>query len=524
MRHERTSPWWWALPAGALLLFALQAWDYMNFGVDDVFITLRYAGNIAHGAGAVYNRGEFVEGYSNWLWMQMLAFASRVSMSFVHDTWTLLWTAKAGSLLFGLGSVLFAALLARDLHSGERQRGVATAMSAALLAASGPFAAWSMGGMETTLNAFLFTLAAWLGLRLARTDRPVAVLPGAVALGLALALAALTRPEPVLHAIALIAGLWALLPSRRRIPALVAAGLTFTVLYAAFLGWRWSMYHDLVPNTFYAKTGGGPVSLLYGLKYTAGALGLAGGLALLPLGAAFLRPVAARRAALYVSLPIVCSLAFSVYSGGDWMPGGRFLVPVLPLIAALGASGLATVLDRLRDAPQGHALKPSVLVPALLLCLVLSAAMQRDLLRGQLPEMPSGFKEHSGHAVGSKERAGLWLRAHLPADATFASGEAGVIGWLNPGMRLIDCNGLMDRAIARRRRLGQPFDAGLVLSHRPDALVLLDAPVDAFSLRLTGATYQLALPADPRFASGYAQAARFDDIIIYTRRAVPRTK
>jgi arabinofuranosyltransferase len=524
MRHERTSPWWWALPAGAVLLFTLQVWVYVNFGVDDVFITLRYAENIARGAGPVYTRGEFVEGYSNWLWMQLLALASRVSVSSSPGTWTLLWTAKAGSLLFGLGSMLFAALLARELHAGERQRGAATALCVAMIAASGPFAAWSVGGMETTLNAFLFALAVWLGLRLARTDRPVAVLPGAAALGLVLALAALTRPEPVLHAIALIAGLWVLLPSRRRVPALAAAGLTFVVLYAAFLGWRWNTYHDLVPNTFYAKTGGGLVSLLYGLKYTAGALGLTGGLALLPLGAAFLRPVAARRAALYLSLPIACSLVFSVYSSGDWMPGGRFLVPVLPLIAVLGASGLSTVLDRLRDAPQGHALKPSALVPALLLCLVLSAAMQRDLLRGQLPDMPSGFKEVTGHAVGAKERAGLWLRAHLPADATFASGEAGIIGWLNPGMRLIDCNGLMDRAIARRRRLGRPFDAELVLARRPDALVLLDVPVDGSALRAAGTDYQQALQADPRFPRDFTPGARFDDIVVFVRRGAPRTQ
>jgi hypothetical protein len=164
-----------------------------------------------------------------------------------------------------------------------------------------------------------------------------------------------------------------------------------------------------------------------------------------------------------------------------------------------------------------------VVAAVLLAVLALTAAVQRDLLRGQLPELDSGFKAVSGHAVASKMDAGFWLHDHLPAGAVIASGEAGAIGWLNPGMTLIDCNGLMDRAIARRRRAGLPFDASYVFARRPDAILLLEVSVDSSSLRAAGADYQQALLADPRFARAYQPAARFGDIAVYLRRAAEHT-
>jgi hypothetical protein len=36
--------------------------------MDDAFITFRYSENFANGFGLVYNRGEYVEGYTNFLW------------------------------------------------------------------------------------------------------------------------------------------------------------------------------------------------------------------------------------------------------------------------------------------------------------------------------------------------------------------------------------------------------------------------------------------------------------------------
>src|SRR5687768_4498707 len=46
---------------------------YLRFQYDDAYITYRYADHLARGLGLVFNAGERVEGYSNFLWTVVLA-------------------------------------------------------------------------------------------------------------------------------------------------------------------------------------------------------------------------------------------------------------------------------------------------------------------------------------------------------------------------------------------------------------------------------------------------------------------
>src|SRR5438046_1501989 len=57
-------------PLGAAALAHIV---YLHVMYDDAFITYRYAENLARGLGLVYNPGERVEGYSNFLWTLMMA-------------------------------------------------------------------------------------------------------------------------------------------------------------------------------------------------------------------------------------------------------------------------------------------------------------------------------------------------------------------------------------------------------------------------------------------------------------------
>ena len=56
-----------------LALLLAHAWLY-RFLTDDAFISFRYSVNLAQGHGLVFNPGgERVEGYSNFLWVVILA-------------------------------------------------------------------------------------------------------------------------------------------------------------------------------------------------------------------------------------------------------------------------------------------------------------------------------------------------------------------------------------------------------------------------------------------------------------------
>ena len=56
-----------ALLAAAVAFFLVEAWP-QRVPLDDSFISFRYARNLLEGHGLVYNPGEPVEGYTNFLW------------------------------------------------------------------------------------------------------------------------------------------------------------------------------------------------------------------------------------------------------------------------------------------------------------------------------------------------------------------------------------------------------------------------------------------------------------------------
>lgn len=131
--------------AALVLLGALQTW-YWSWTVDDAYITYRYAENLAAGHGAVFNPGERVEGYTNFLWMLLLAGFHAGGI----DTEP---ASKVLGALCGAGTVLLTLLLARRL-SGDRWT-LATLAAPVLLASTPTFAAWTVAGLETPLFTLL---------------------------------------------------------------------------------------------------------------------------------------------------------------------------------------------------------------------------------------------------------------------------------------------------------------------------------------------------------------------------------
>jgi arabinofuranosyltransferase len=69
-----------ALLAGVALAFAVWLAVRLAWLADDSFISFRYAWNLVHGHGLVYNAGEYVEGYTNLLWTILMAAAMGVGV------------------------------------------------------------------------------------------------------------------------------------------------------------------------------------------------------------------------------------------------------------------------------------------------------------------------------------------------------------------------------------------------------------------------------------------------------------
>ena len=137
----------WGVAAAVLAAIFLQ-FLYINWTCDDSFISFRYADNLARGQGPVFNEGEHVEGYSNFLWVLFLAGGRLTGLPplIVSKGWGIL--AAFLSLL-----LLFKAAALWHLDPVLRQGAVF------LLGITVGFAYFSVSGMETVFYLFLLLAA-----------------------------------------------------------------------------------------------------------------------------------------------------------------------------------------------------------------------------------------------------------------------------------------------------------------------------------------------------------------------------
>ena len=258
-----------ALGAAYLPWLALLGWmaSVSWFLTDDAFISFRYVRNLLNGHGLVFNVGERVEGYSNFLWMMELA-----------AIWGALgWRPEHAapwlSILFTAGTLALMLWWVARLPS-LRHRALVSWMALGLVCGSATFAVWTSGGGLETRQFTFFIVAAVVFLSLYRNRRW-----GLLAASLSLALASLTRPEGPLIAACCFAWFGALqLPAAlsalrraaepqgigikdaiatmaRRIDwrALLCLIAPFALIVGAHFLFRYAYYGEWLPNTYYAK-------------------------------------------------------------------------------------------------------------------------------------------------------------------------------------------------------------------------------------------------------------------------------
>jgi hypothetical protein len=370
-----------ALPLAVLLvicgIFIAHA-AYLNCVAEDAFISFRFAGNLADGFGMRWNTDEApVEGYTNFLWVLLAALAVKLGL-FLPSFSQVLGVAS------GVATILGVYFFARRILC---LTGMSAVLPCLFLALSGPFATWSSSGMETTLFGF-FLLVGVLGFVSYLRSRSLRLLY----LGyLSLLAASLTRPEGF-GVFLIVSGLHFLAVCRRKMPfrpfafSVLLYGLPFLVYFA----WRVQYFGFLLPNTFYAKTGGSLYQYLRGLKYS----GLFLALYVLPFIPLVVFLIWEKRKGtprsgnirsrvpgagpgLWVIFP-VCTLytLYIVYVGGDYMAMFRFYAPLLPLIYFLMAAAFYSLFGRLEAAPGKRAAAGAFLVLFLALTLFHSTPLE----------------------------------------------------------------------------------------------------------------------------------------------------
>lgn len=333
-RRERVRPPRGALAlrfGAALLLAGVLAWLFwrqlelvQDFRIDDAYITFSFSKNLGLGRGPIYGFDGRVEGYSNFLWMLVVA----IGYALRHDLQP--YALVRPLSYFSLAMMAFAIWRLSRRHAGP----VASAVVLLVLANSTDLARAAASGLETVAHASLLSLAILWYLREPPSKRTWSLF-GFVAV----ALIRIDGFVPLLYVLGFeVAD--AALGGRLRWRALGRWAGPPLLLYGLWFLWQWRYYGLPLPTTYYAKALVDAGNELRADDYAwdfVRALGLG---AFLPFA---LFGVARRlsRDTMFVALFVGGYGAYVLRTGGDWMPFWRFFIPLLAPLFVLTAWGFS---------------------------------------------------------------------------------------------------------------------------------------------------------------------------------------
>ncbi len=412
----------------ALVLFAALALPFVEYRTDDTFIFLRYALNLARGAGLSFNPGEPVYGFTSILWVLILAVPAALGIPG-------LFAAKAIAFAAGSAAVIAFAVLAR------RRLAFALAGPATLaFAANAWLIRWSAAAMETALAVAL--LVAGLARHATEVEddrkRPLAAV--------LFALAVLVRPESGLL-LAFALGCELLAGGARARRRAVAGGILAALVLVPWFAYALRTFGTIVPETAEAK---GRLALagldLDPLRDVARAVATTSGIEALLVVAGLVAlaisgrrqvdrtAVAARRGADRLALrrhgPALLWLAglplLYLATGFDVL--SRYALPLIPVVVLYGFMALGVLLRGERTLARAASLLAALVV-------IQNAAVLARVVYPHTHTFSSGVEDCLGGL-------GRWCRENTPPGTAIAIADIGAFGYYSE-RRVIDLAGLV---------------------------------------------------------------------------------
>jgi len=324
---------WNALPA-VIIFTVLYLYRGVPFFIDDPYVSFRYAVNWASGNGPVYNIGEYVEGYSCFLWVAILT----IGTFFTSDPVKL---AASLNLFIGIAN-LFVMSYVCNLIEFSKPRLMAIVLPL-FCALSYGFYFYGATGFEPLIVSLILMLSIISIHKSKISGNYFITLPH-------LFLLTIVRAEGPLYAIVLLAILtYFVYREQRTLPKKLSATIAILIsLIILTFVLRFSIYHELVPATVLAKgyttylikkilfEGAFQEAKMFirvifsGFKYEAPLLFLGAWIPFVML----LRNENKKNFLLWLFASSIAANVFvSIWAGGDEIfPHKRHLVPVFPIL------------------------------------------------------------------------------------------------------------------------------------------------------------------------------------------------
>lgn len=397
---------------------------------DDAYISLQYAKNWASGNGLVFNPGERVEGYTNFLWVVLLVPLWSLSG---HDPALMSRASTWLALALAVGGLALVAAIGRRVF---RRAPLPAAFAALLVTFDDAYLSYTV---VFALENHLLVVCMLAGLALA-VYRPRGWDLG---LGVSFALVGMTRPDGLLW----VATFFVVYATRLMLGrgaggeevswrSLVRIGISFAVLFGGYFLLRFWYFGELLPNTFHLKVGSTFAGLPRGFAYLRSYASQRYYVPVLALAAVFLtRSIWVR----WLLLHAVLHSLYVAYVGGDFYAGHRFLMALTPNLALLAA----VILERALQANAGRRRERLVLAAALAACVALRWGTLRH---GPYTTELHGF----GIVVDNNVKYMQWLKGVARPGSSMVVGDIGATG-LFADVRVIDVFGVVDRQVARKR-------------------------------------------------------------------------
>ncbi len=439
----------WGLPAVfATYIFVRHAaianrvldgvrWFWLD---DDQMISMRYARNLVEGNGLVWNPGEYVEGYTNFLWTLVMAL---VHLLGAPDDLSSLFVKIIAWILI-LASMWLTIDLVRSL--GVRSR-VVMCVAAFTVTVCTDVMYWAASGFGTSLSTFLHMFVVARLVRRGSLDRWGAV---------ALALLPLVRGDSIV----LWGGdaLMVFILAEKRWRTIPVLALTL-IPFVGHLAFRVVYYGEWFPNTYFLKVTGRTGRILSGWRYVEQFSRRYPFLLLMGGGATLALLRSGKRAAWLWPLCWLPICAYSMSAGGDNFRPYRFFSASMPILIGFAAAGVAAGL-----------VSQNRIGRAMWMVLIVASVIPMNNTIEEIAQVGKNGRPPK-HLVPA-----IWLRKNATPDASVAVVPAGVVPYYSR-LRSLDVLGKNDKYIAR---LPQKAGAGIghgkidpayTLGQKPDYVV-----------------------------------------------------
>ncbi len=413
------------------------------------------------GKGLVYNQGEYVEGYTNFLWTIITAPFTKVKSVDVS-----IFSSSIG-LLLSIINILLITLIAKQFNENiTKYIKYLVLLPPLFLALDDSIAFWAIGGMEFPMFTLFILGIVYNYFKLNDGTKHLYYL------AVFLVLCTLTRPEGNMIFVITI---FHMILFRKKLnefkKSIIFLLLSYAVFCLLYYGFKYLYYGQVIPNTFYAKgVTDIQMNILLGTKYLALCIGTRLYIFIFILFIPFKKAFKEFK----LSYLIIFSSVYIVYLiavGGDWMIANRFFVPILPMLYLLSAVGFIYVVIKLKEylLNEQKVLKYAnitvSILAILLFTLTLSLIEYKQLI----------IKDSNARYEMQWSMFGKWLKMNVDPKTIIAVGPAGKIPYYSE-LYTIDMWGLNNDYIAntdsKRLQAGhKKFDIDYVLSLNPEFII-----------------------------------------------------